>query len=71
MTDFESFLRTDAADVGCDAAFEVLDRYAELVADGIDAEAEYPGVAVHLTACGPCGADFDGLLAAIRAEQAI
>jgi hypothetical protein len=26
----------------------------------------YPGIAAHLAACGPCGEDFDGLLAAIR-----
>ncbi len=30
---------------------------------------QYPGIAAHLRACGPCGEDFDGLLAALR-EQA-
>jgi hypothetical protein len=28
----------------------------------------YPGIAAHLQACGPCGEDFEGLLAAIRDE---
>ena len=26
----------------------------------------YPGVEAHLRACGPCGQDFDGLLAAVH-----
>jgi hypothetical protein len=26
----------------------------------------YPGIAAHLRACGPCGEDFEGLLAAVR-----
>ena len=28
----------------------------------------YPGIAAHLRACGPCGEDFEGLLAAVRGE---
>ena len=28
----------------------------------------YPGVAAHLQACGPCGEDFEGLLATIHDE---
>jgi hypothetical protein len=47
---------------------EMLHIYAELVAAGGPAGAQYPGVAAHLRACGPCGEDFDGLLAAIRGE---
>ena len=30
------------------------------------ADERYPGIAAHLHACGPCGEDFEGLLAAIR-----
>ena len=26
----------------------------------------YPGVEAHLRACGPCGRDFDGRLAAVH-----
>jgi hypothetical protein len=28
----------------------------------------HPGLAAHLRACGPCGEDFEGLLAAIAGE---
>jgi hypothetical protein len=46
----------------------MLHVYAELVAAGGPAEERYPGIAAHLQACGPCGEDFDGLLAALRDE---
>jgi len=62
------FLRTDLRDVGCAAAAQVLHIYAELVAAGVPAEQRYPGLAAHLQACGPCGEDFEGLLAAVRGE---
>lgn len=68
MTDWpglDRFLRTDPADVGCDEALRILHVYAEVVASGGDPADRFPGVAVHLQACGPCGTDFDGLLAAI------
>jgi hypothetical protein len=61
----ETFLRTDPRDVGCGEAMAVLHVYADLVAAGQDAASRYPGVAAHLAACGPCGEDFAGLLAAI------
>jgi hypothetical protein len=63
----ERFLQTDPRDVGCDEALAVLHVYAELVmADPGAASRIYPGVAVHLSACGPCAQDFAGLLAAVR-----
>ena len=64
----DRFLRTDPRDVGCDQAMEMLHVYAELVAAGVLAEQRYPGLAAHLQACGPCGEDFEGLLAAVRGE---
>jgi len=64
----ERFLRTDPRDVGCSQAMEMRHGYAELVAAGEPAEERYPGIAAHLRACGPCGEDFEGLLAAIRGE---
>jgi hypothetical protein len=64
----DRFLRTDPRDVGCDQAMEMLHVYAELVASGEPAQQRYPGIAAHLQACGPCGEDFQGLLAAIRGE---
>jgi hypothetical protein len=62
----DRFLRTDPQDVGCDQAMEMLHVYAELVASGGPAQQRYPVIAAHLQACGPCGEDFEGLLAAIR-----
>jgi hypothetical protein len=67
-SELDRFLRTDPRDVGCAQAMEMLHVYAELVAAGESAEERYPGIAAHLRACGPCGEDFDGLLAALRDE---
>ncbi len=58
------FLATDPRDVGCDEAMEVLHIYVEAA----DAELRFPGVAVHLAACGPCSEDFHGLLAAVTRD---
>lgn len=65
----ERFVRTDPRDVGCDEAIAVLHVYVDLVAGGQAAADRYPGVAAHLAACGPCGDDFAGLLAAVTSEQ--
>jgi hypothetical protein len=68
MTDvgrLERFLRTDPRDVGCDEAMAVLHIYVDLMAAGQDAAGRYPGIAVHLLACGPCGEDYSGLLQAV------
>jgi hypothetical protein len=62
----DRFLRTDLRDVGCAEAMEMLNVYADLVAAGEPAEQRYPGIAAHLRACGPCGEDFEALLAAVR-----
>lgn len=64
----ERFLQTDPRDVGCDRAIAVLHVYVDLVVSGVDPEQRYPGVAVHLRQCGPCGEDFDGLIALARQE---
>ena len=61
----DRFLRTDPRDVGCEQAMEMLHVYAELVAAGASTEQRYPGIAAHLRSCGPCGEDFEGLLASI------
>ena len=55
----QAFLRTNPRDVGCGEAMEILHMYAELIAHnpGI-AEQRYPGVAAHLSACGPCATDL-------------
>ena len=64
----DRFLRTDPRDVGCEQAMEMLHAYAEVVASGAPADERYQGIAAHLSACGPCGEDFEGLLAALRGE---
>ena len=65
-TALDRFLQTDPRDVGCAEAMEVLHVYAELADADASATQRYPVIAAHLAACGPCGEDFDGLLAAIR-----
>jgi hypothetical protein len=63
----DQFLTADPRDVGCEQAMQILHVYVQLVdeqAPGLAAR-RYPGVAAHLAACGPCGEDFQGLLAAI------
>jgi hypothetical protein len=66
---FERFLRTDPADVGCEQAMEILHVYVDQIAADPAAARRYPGVTAHLAACGPCGEDFHGLLAAVTAER--
>jgi hypothetical protein len=63
----DQFLQTDPQDVGCDQAMEILDLYVDAVIrqGAATTERRYPGVAAHLRACGPCGEDFAGLLAAV------
>ncbi|MEU7689079.1 hypothetical protein OHB01_11375 [Microbispora hainanensis] len=66
LDELDRFLRTDPRDVGCDKALDLLHVYVELVArDPDDARRRYPGIAVHLRACGPCNDDFEGLLAVV------
>jgi hypothetical protein len=74
MTDWSAldhFLATDPRDIGCEQAMQILHAYVERVLDdATDGEAakRYPGIATHLAACGPCGEDFHGLLAAIASD---
>jgi hypothetical protein len=67
-TALDRFLHTDPRDVGCAEAMDMLHVYADLVAAGVRAEQRYPGIAAHLRACGPCGEDFEGLLAVVAGE---
>jgi len=66
--ELDRFLRTDPRDVGCAEAMDMLHIYAELAAAGGPVEQQYPGIAAHLRACGPCGEDFDGLLGALSVQ---
>jgi hypothetical protein len=62
----DRFLRTDPRDVGCAEAMEMLHVYVDLAAPGAPAAPRDPGQAAPLRACGPCGEDFEALLAAVR-----
>lgn len=62
----EQLLGTYNPDPGCEACFEVLDRYAEAVLRGEDASSMYPEVAIHLRQCDACREDTEGFLAALR-----
>ena len=44
----------------------MLHVYVDLVAAGAPVQERYPGIAAHLRACGPCGEDFEGLLATVE-----
>ena len=65
-TSLERFLRTDPRDVGCAEAIEMLHVYVDLAAAGARPQERYPGIAAHLRSCGPCGEDFEGLLAIVQ-----
>jgi hypothetical protein len=64
----DRFLQTDPRDVGCAEVMDMLHVYGDLVAAGVSAKERYPGIAAHLRACGPCGQEFEGLLAVVAAE---
>ncbi len=68
-SELDRFLQTDPRDVGCAQAMEMLHIYVDLVSAGGAAEQQYPGVAAHLLACGPCAEDYWGLLAAAQADR--
>jgi hypothetical protein len=60
-------LSPDPIDAGCGEAFDLLDRYVELLMAGADPDAEMPRVGAHLRGCGPCHEVFEGVLFAVRA----
>lgn len=64
----DAFLETDPQDAGCDAAMELLDVYAELIADGSNPAKRFPGLHAHFLGCGPCAQALEGLLAALTGE---
>ncbi len=73
MTDrlfLSRLLGSDAADSGCDGAFEVLDQYAEAVLRGEDTTATYSQAITHVQNCPACREDTEGLLAALRMIEA-
>ena len=58
---------TRVDEIDCDACFEQVDRFAEMVLDGRDAAGALPLVQDHLNRCDDCREEFEALLEALRA----
>jgi predicted anti-sigma-YlaC factor YlaD len=56
-------------ELGCDACFELLDRYVELELAGTDADAAIPGLRAHLAGCPACREEHDSLYALVSGER--
>ena len=56
-------------EVGCEACFEVLDRYVELELAGEDIDAAIPGLRAHLEGCPACREEHESLRALVSGEQ--
>jgi hypothetical protein len=52
-------------EIGCDACFEHLDRYVDLQAAGLDADAAVPGLRAHLDGCPACREEHESLRALV------
>ncbi|HZC52618.1 MAG TPA: hypothetical protein VE441_08985 [Mycobacterium sp.] len=65
----EQFFTVDPSDAGCEHAMALLDVYVDTVVAGRDPEATMPGITAHLRSCLPCRTDFEGLLAAVTANN--
>ena len=59
----ERLLGPGAAELGCDACFDELDRYVDLELLGQDAEAAVPGMGAHLDGCPACREEHESLRA--------
>ncbi len=53
-------------DFGCDAGFEVIERYAEMRLRKENVAVAFPEIAAHLENCTACREDVEGLLAVLR-----
>ena len=60
-------ITTRADEIDCDACFEQVDRFAEMVLEGRDAAEALPLVQDHLNRCDDCREEFEALLEALRA----
>ena len=56
-------------EVSCETCFEELDRYVELEAAGLDADAAVPGLRAHLAGCPACREEHESLLALVADER--
>ena len=65
----ERLLGPAAAEIGCDACFDELDRYVELELAGQDADAAVPGLSAHLEGCPACREEYESLRALVGGER--
>ena len=68
MNELERILGPKGPEIGCDACFEMLDRYVELEVAGDDAEAAVPGMLAHLEGCPACREEHESLRALVAGE---
>lgn len=59
---------TEDRELACEEVFEVIDHYAELVANGDSPEKVMPLVQHHLLLCGHCREEFEMLLDMLNIE---
>jgi anti-sigma factor RsiW len=69
MNEIERILGPTGPELGCDACFELLDRYVELELAGDDAEAAVPGMLAHLEGCPACREEHESLRALVASED--
>jgi hypothetical protein len=60
-------ISTRPDELGCEECFEQVDRFADMVLEGMDAKAALPLVQDHLDRCNDCREEFEALLTALRA----
>lgn len=58
-----------APELTCEQCFEQLDRYVELVLAEREADAQVPGMRVHLEGCPACAEDFASLRDLLASER--
>lgn len=56
-------------ELSCEACFDELDRYVELIRIRADADREVPGMRAHLEGCPACREDFDSLRTFVDQER--
>ena len=56
-------------EIGCDACFEVLDRYVDLEVSGKDADSAGPGLRAHLEGCPACREEHESLLELVKSDE--
>jgi predicted anti-sigma-YlaC factor YlaD len=65
----DRLLGPDGPEIGCDACFEVLDRYVDLEVSGKDADAAVPGLRAHLEGCPACREEHESLLELVKSDE--